>query len=253
MSDWISGRVTAVTHWTDTLFSLQVQAELSPWVAGQFTKLALDLPMDAVGDIQRVGHAYSLVNAPGQAELEFYIVLIPHGRLSPHLHRLVPGDTVWVGSRPTGFLTAEEVPSADTLWLLSTGTALGPYLSLMEEGAIFAKFRQVVLVHGVRWGRELNYQGAIQALQQRWTGRLQYVPFVSREDWTGALAGRIPAAIVDGRLEQRVGLPLQAETSQVMLCGNPEMVRDTLAVLQARGLRKHLRRAPGHISMENYW
>ena len=28
---------------------------------------------------------------------------------------------------------------------------------------------------------------------------------------------------------------------------------DTLAVLQGRGFRKHLRREPGEICMENYW
>jgi len=38
-----------------------------------------------------------------------------------------------------------------------------------------------------------------------------------------------------------------------MLCGNPAMVKDATAALVARGMRKHRRRMPGHISVENYW
>jgi len=82
---------------------------------------------------------------------------------------------------------------------------------------------------------------------------LRYVTFVSRESAPQALAGRIPAAIADGRLEAAAGLRLAAETSQVMLCGNPDMLKDTSAALMARGLRKHRRRAPGQISVESFW
>ena len=82
---------------------------------------------------------------------------------------------------------------------------------------------------------------------------LKYIPFVSREAAPGALAGRIPAAIADGRLEAAAGVRIAPETSQVMLCGNPDMLRDASAALVARGLRKHRRRSPGHISVESFW
>jgi ferredoxin--NADP+ reductase len=38
-----------------------------------------------------------------------------------------------------------------------------------------------------------------------------------------------------------------------MLCGNPAMVSDVTALLEERGMRKHRRRAPGHITVETYW
>jgi ferredoxin--NADP+ reductase len=81
----------------------------------------------------------------------------------------------------------------------------------------------------------------------------RYVSFVSREGAPGSLAGRIPAAIADGRLEAAAGLPLTPQSSQVMLCGNPQMLRDATAALTARGMRKHRRRAPGHITVESFW
>jgi len=76
---------------------------------------------------------------------------------------------------------------------------------------------------------------------------------VSREDTDFAIRARIPQTIADGRLEGRTGLPLNAADSQIMLCGNPDMLRDTTTALVARGLKKHRRRDPGQITVEAYW
>ena len=254
MTDWVEGRVIEVIRWNQQLFSLRVDAELAPYEAGQFTRLALLLPApEAPSGVERVAHAYSFVNPPNAGFHEFYVVLIPGGRLTPHLHRLTVGDTLQVARQASGFLTLNELPAGRDLWMLATGTAIGPFLSLLADGAVAERFEQLVLAHGVRLGEELSYQPLIHSLASRWPGRLHYVPFVTRESWPEGLAGRIPAALLDGRLEQRVGLTLQAEFSQVMLCGNPAMVKETLQALQSRGLSKHLRRAPGQVSMENYW
>ncbi|MSF26558.1 ferredoxin--NADP(+) reductase, partial [Escherichia coli] len=82
--------------------------------------------------------------------------------------------------------------------------------------------------------------------------RIQAV--VSRETSAGSLTGRIPALIESGELESAVGLPMNKETSHVMLCGNPQMVRDTQQLLkETRQMTKHLRRRPGHMTAEHYW
>jgi ferredoxin--NADP+ reductase len=81
----------------------------------------------------------------------------------------------------------------------------------------------------------------------------KYVPFVSRESHPGSLAGRVPAAIQDGRLEAAAGVALDAASSHVMLCGNPQMLKDATAALAERGMRKHRRRNPGHITVESFW
>ena len=82
---------------------------------------------------------------------------------------------------------------------------------------------------------------------------LRYVAVVSREDAPPALRGRIPALVRDGRLEAAAGLQLAPEDSQVMLCGNPDMLKDTTAALVERGMRKNRRRTPGHITVESFW
>lgn len=247
MSDWIEGTVHERINWTRTHFSLRVSADLPPYQAGQFTKLALQ-----AGE-QRIQRAYSFVNPPNSPWHEFYIVEIPEGALTPRLGELEVGDKLLIAANPAGFLTLDEIPAGRDLWMLSTGTAIGPFLSILAQGDVATRFDNLVLVHGVRFGAELTYQPLIRSFAEQWGDRFHYVPMVTRETWGIALGGRIPSAIEKGTLEQKVGLSISAENSQVMICGNPEMVRDTQAILLARGLAKNLRRKPGQITAEHYW
>lgn len=106
----------------------------------------------------------------------------------------------------------------------------------------------------MRYGADLSYLPLMLELQKRYEGKLRIQTVVSRETLSGSLTGRVPALIESGALEEAVGLPLNAETSHVMLCGNPQMVRDTTQLLKdTRQMAKHLRRRPGHITAEHYW
>jgi len=248
MADWVTGKVTQIQHWTDSLFSLTVRAPIKPFTAGQFTKLGLEI------DGERVQRAYSYVNAPGNENLEFYLVNVPEGKLSPRLHAMQPGDELMVVSDAAGFFVLDEVPDCDTLWMLATGTAIGPYLSILQEGVGLERFNHLVLVHAVRYAADLSYLPLMLELQERYAGKLRIQTVVSRETVSGSLTGRVPALIDSGELEQAVGLPMTTENSHVMLCGNPQMVRDTQQLLKEnRQMTKHLRRRPGHMTAEHYW
>ena len=247
---WIEASVVGQTRWTDRLLSVQVEIPAGtplPFEAGQFARLALDIGGE------RVARPYSFVNAPGAAPLEFYYAIVAEGPLSPRLARLSPGERVYVAPNPAGFLVLSEVPEAATLWLVSTGTGIGPFLSILRTPTPWQRFKRVVLVHAARHPVELVYADTIEALGRAHPQQLSVVRITSRELAGDALWGRIPALIADGSLEARAGCALAAETSQVMLCGNPEMVKDALAELANRGMKKHRRRSPGQITVENYW
>jgi ferredoxin--NADP+ reductase len=247
---WLEGRVVENRRWTESLWSLRVEGAAPGFQAGQFVRIALDL---REGDeASRVARAFSFVNPPQDPVLEFYGVTVPEGPLSPRLAALRAGDRLYVARNPAGFLILSEVPQAESLWLISTGTGIAPFLSILRTEAPWQRFRSVVLVHAVRYARERAYRGLIEGMLRERPGQLSYVSLVSREAAADALAGRIPAAIADGRLERAAGSVL-GETSHVMLCGNPDMLRDAQAALAARGLRKHRRRTPGHISVESFW
>ncbi|PML79707.1 ferredoxin--NADP reductase [Enterovibrio norvegicus] len=247
MANWIKAEVIENRRWNKDLFSLVLDADVSPFVAGQFTKLGLEI------DGKLIQRAYSYVNSPDSKYLEIYATRVADGLLSPQLHALEPGDSVMITKDAAGFFTLDEIPQGEHLWMLSTGTALGPYLSILQQDDVWQRFRKVVLVHAVRFSADLSYQAEINALKDTHSDQIIVQPFVSREPTAGALSGRITHALEDGMLERLVGLPLSAEQSQVMLCGNPQMVKDVRVLLEQKGLEKNLRRKPGNITTEQYW
>lgn len=246
-TQWLEGTIVENKSWTDALYSLYVKVDFGTFQAGQFGRLALMI------DGEQVARPYSFASVPGLPILEFYYIHVPGGPLTTHLMALKPGDSILVNQRAAGVFTLQEVKDADTLWMLATGTALGAFLSMLGTAEPWKRFKNIVLVHAVRLEPELTHQETIQALLSTHSDQLKYVPFVSREASEMALAGRIPAAIVDGRLEQKSGFTLTPETSQVMICGNPHMVKDTSEVLLEKNFKKNLRKDPGHITIENYW
>ena len=247
MSKWVEGKVVNLRQWTDELYSIQLEADLAPFTAGQFTRLALEI------DGEMVARPYSFVNGPDNPLHEFYFITVKGGPLTAKLVKLKPGDPLFIAPRGAGFFVLNEVPDAETLWMLSTGTAIGPFLSILTTADAWSRFKNIVLVHAVRSAAELTYSDEIRKLLAQHPDQLQFIAFVSREDTDFAINGRVPTAIEDGQLEKRAGLTLSPGNSQVMICGNPAMVRDTQAVLEARGLKKNKRREPGHITTEQYW
>jgi len=247
MSSWVEGTVVRLHAWTDTLYSLQLRADIAPFAAGQFTRLALEIE----GEV--IARPYSFLNSPDDPLHEFYFVTVPGGPLTGRLITLAPGDPIMIASKAAGFFTLGELQNAGVLWMLSTGTAIGPFLSILAAGELWRRYPRIVLVHSVRTANELSYRDRIQAELQRHPEQLQYIPFVSREETDFAIRGRVPVGIESGELERRACLSIDAENSQVMICGNPAMVHDTVKVLQERGLKKNRRHEPGQITTEQYW
>lgn len=251
MAAWLEGKVAGKRQWTANLFSLRVAAPDVTFTAGQFARLALPAPAGAKEPM--LGRPYSFVNPPQAAPHEFYFIVLPDGPLSPQLAALEAGASVWMMPRANGFFSIAEVPEAESLWCIATGTGVGPFLSILRTGEPWQKFPRVVLVHAVRFANELTYREEIAGIGRAHPGAFAYVPMVSREAAPGALAGRVPAAIEDGRLEARTGISLTPENAHVMLCGNPAMIDDTQKALATRGMRRHRRKEPGHITLETYW
>ena len=251
MAAWVTGRVATKRFWTGSLVSLAVAAPEVTFTAGQFGRLALPAPPGHKEAM--LGRPYSFVNPPDAPVHEFYFIVLPDGPLTPRLAALEPGDEIWLAPRANGFFSVGETPEADVLWCLATGTGIGPFLSMLRTVEPWEKFSRVVLVHAVRHAEELTYREVIDSIAGKHGGSFAYIPFVSREAHADALTGRIPEAINDGRLEGRAGLALSAANSHAMLCGNPAMVEDTQKVLETRGMRRHRRREPGHVTVETYW
>jgi ferredoxin--NADP+ reductase len=213
---------------------------------GQFMNLGLHLPGGFVS------RSYSLASAPG-AELEVLLARVAEGALTPALFELGIGATLWLDPTPQGFFTFDYVPPHRELWLIATGTGLGPFLSMLRSGAAFERAERVLLVHGTRGPAELAHRAELEALASARGAAFSYLPVLSREREVGLLHGRVTHALASGELESRAATPIRAESAHLMLCGNPAMIDEVIGQLTARGLRKHRQRTPGHITTEKYW
>ncbi|WP_306477264.1 ferredoxin--NADP reductase [Methyloversatilis sp.] len=241
-------RVTALRRWTPMLWSLRIdRLEDFRFAPGHYAKLGLT---DTDG--QTVWRPYSIVSATDDPELEFLIVLIPGGAFSEPLSHIGVGQTVELASALFGFFLEPQLAPGDTLWMLATGTGLGPYVSLLRTSGALDRYRRMIVAHSVRQAAELAYRDELEALAATDT-RLSYLPIVTREAGATALSGRIPALIADGTLVQHAGATLDPATDRVMVCGNPDFTTDMRALLNARGFVPCRRGNAGNMLFEKYW
>jgi ferredoxin--NADP+ reductase len=239
---------------TPSLFTLRTTRDAGfRFRAGQFARLGV-----TKADGSTVWRAYSMVSAPYDEHLEFFSIVVPGGEFTSELSRLQEGDTLMVDKQAFGFLTLDRFIDGRDLWLLATGTGLAPFLSILQDLEVWERFERIILVYSVRHSAELAYQELIAELKDKEylegvADKLLFIPVVTREEVPGALHGRITTLIENGELERAAGLELTPEHSRVMLCGNPQMIDDTRAVLKARDMHLSLSRRPGQVAVENYW
>ena len=248
MAQWQQGEVVENKHWSHRLCSLRIAVAMPEFEAGQFVRVGL--PVQGADEME--ARPYSFVNAPHENLLEIYFNRVPEGSLSQRLSLLEKGDKIWVADKAAGFMTMAEVPDGEDLWLLASGTALGPFLSILKTSLPWQRFKKVILVHGVRTQNELSYSDLISTWQQQHASQFMMFNSVTREAVEGALTDRIPESIENGKLELFADNRFDPIKSRVMICGNPDMVIDSMAALEAKGLKKHLRRQPGQLLQEVY-
>jgi ferredoxin--NADP+ reductase len=251
MSSVIESRVLSVHHWTDRLFSFTATRDPGfRFLSGQFTMIGLEV------EGRPLLRAYSMVSPHWEETLEFLSIKVPDGPLTSRLQHIQPGDTVLVGRKPSGTLLLQNLLPGRFLYLLSTGTGLAPFMSVIRDPEVYERFETVVLVHGCRQVAELAYADMIQRelpqhefLGEQAARRLRYYPTVTREPFRHQ--GRIPALLDSGRIAHDLGLPpLDREHDRVMLCGSPEMLKDTRALLDKRGFTEGNMSRPGHHVIE---
>ena len=243
-----------VTPLTPSLFTLRTTRDPGfRFRAGQFARLGVS---KADGSV--VWRAYSMVSSPYDEFLEFFSIVVPDGEFTSELSRLHEGDTLLIDRQAFGYLTLDRFVDGRDLWLLATGTGIAPFLSILQDFDVWEKFERIILVYSAREARELAYQSLIAGLAERdylaeHAHKLLYLPTVTREQYPGAMAGRITQLIENGELEQAAGLEMSPEHSRVMICGNPQMIDDTRELLKRRDMRLSLSRKPGQVAVENYW
>jgi ferredoxin--NADP+ reductase len=200
--------------------------------------------------------AYSITSANYQSELEFFSIKVPDGPLTSKLQNIRVGDEVLLSTKPTGTLTSEHLLPGKRLYLLSTGTGLAPFISIIRDPFIYEKFETVVLVHGVRYQSDLAYQELITKelknddfLGDLITNQLIYYPTVTREN--AKFTGRIPDLIKTQKLFRDIELPNpRISDDRFMICGSQSMLRDTCEILTGQNFVESRHGQLGHFVIE---
>ncbi|ABM40408.1 Ferredoxin--NADP(+) reductase [Acidovorax sp. JS42] len=251
MSAFHEERVLTVHHWTDRLFSFTTTRDPAlRFSNGHFTMIGLKV------DGKPLLRAYSIVSANYEEHLEFLSIKVPDGPLTSRLQHIQVGDSIIVGKKPTGTLLIDYLLPAKRLYLMSTGTGLAPFLSVIRDPETYEKFEQVILIHGVRQVAELAYHDYItkelpqhEFLGELITKQLKYYPTVTREPFRNQ--GRMPNLIDSGKLAADLGLPeLNPLEDRVMLCGSPEMLASLKELLEKRDFEEGNTTRPGDFVIE---
>jgi ferredoxin--NADP+ reductase len=222
------------------------------FVPGQYSRLGLP---DGNSIVWR---PFSVTSAPQEDSLEYYGVLVPGGLFTGMLYKLEPGAPIWLDKQVFGFMTADRFTDGEDLWMLSTGTGIGPFISMLRDAAVWRQFRRIIIVHGVKHAADLGFHDALLAMQQgapAGGATLHVIEAVTRDVnlASGQLAGRLTTLLEDKTLEDATGIPISAEASRFMMCGNPAMIEDMRRILHLRGMRPCRRALPGQFVTENYW
>ncbi|MDP2132012.1 MAG: ferredoxin--NADP reductase [Sulfuritalea sp.] len=247
-------RVLSIRRWTPTLLSFRTTRYRGfRFTPGHYTRLGLGT---AAAD--RVWRPYSLASAAYDDFLEFIAVLVPGGSFSARLQQLRVGDTLEVDKASYGFLTTLQLAPGRDLWLLASGTGLGPFLAILKDPPAWQNYQRLIVAHSVRHSSELAWRDEIAAMPKgelfaEATATLTYLPVVTREPGATPLTERLPLLLANGGLEAAAATPLDVATSRVLVCGNPDMTRELRQSLAARGFATSRRGVPGQMAFEKYW
>ena len=251
MSAFLEEEVLTVHHWTDRLFSFTTTRDQAlRFSNGHFTMIGLRV------EGKPLLRAYSIVSPNYEEHLEFLSIKVQDGPLTSKLQHIQVGDKIVVGKKPTGTLLIDYLLPGKNLYLLSTGTGMAPFLSIIRDPETYERFEKVILVHGVREVKELAYHDYLtqELPQHEFLGEMVsqqflYYPTVTREPFKHQ--GRVTDLIDNGQLFADLGLPaLDPKQDRVMICGSPQMLKDLKRMLEERQFKEGNTTTPGDFVIE---
>lgn len=227
-------RVTKRVDFAPDLWMFRIQSgEKFNFIPGQYATLGVE------HDGKRIERPYSIASSPTEEEVEFFFELVPEGALTPKLYQLQPGDELLMRKAPKGKFVLERTNGRTNHLLVSTVTGVAPFVSFIrtlskewKEGQ-FDGSHKLYLLNGASRPWEFGYKDELLRFAEE-LPFLKYVPTVSRPwdhaDWPGEI-GR-----ADDILRKYAdSWGLDASNTHAYLCGHPDMIANSKAILKRRG------------------
>ena len=228
-------KVTNIHHWTDKTFSFKTTRNQSfRFKNGEFAMIGLEI------ESKPLLRAYSVVSPNHEDHLEFLSIKVPNGPLTSKLQHITINDEILINSKSTGTLVCDYLLPGRNLYLLSTGTGLAPFMSIIRDPDTYEKFENIILTHTVRTVKELAYRDLLENLNNDETysevtkGKFKYFNTVTRETWDRT--ERITKWIKESTLWDAVGTEkFNPEVDRVMICGSEEMTYELKDIFEKLG------------------
>ena len=251
---------------TDALSIVKIRPDsgtVPSFRAGQFFRLGLPqtdatgaVAVRKSGRVRYTKRAYSVASSPNETgQAEFFVVRIEEGVLTPRLWEIEVGGRLWMDSAAKGEFTIDAAPPGRDLIMVSTGTGIAPFISMLRTYRGQPRWRKLVLIQGVRHATDFGYTDELTAAARE-DDSIVFIPLATREPadspWTG-LRGRVQKALEPATYEQHVGAPLDPAQCHVFLCGNPTMIDTVEAQLTQQGFVTDTHQQKGNIHFERYW
>ena len=255
---------------TDTLSIMQIKSDqpLGSFKAGQFTMIGLKpeaprCPNVGPEEVKRkptdkiIRRAYSMCSDPAQTQYyEFYLSLVKTGELTSRLYMMKEGDRLWSSGKPSGVFTLGSVPPEKGLFMISTGTGIAPFMSMTRQARREKSQRKIIMLNAIDVSKQLGFRAELEAYAKE-NSNFHYLPVVTfpnlEPTWKG-LTGWVQDDIRNGKYEKKVGWKITPDTFQVLLCGNPAMIKSAIEALTEKGFKHGKSKDPSaSIYTEEYW
>lgn len=265
-----NARVIYKNELTPSLMILRVaplNGDVSEFKAGQYTTIGLpetaersplaDKEDKDPSPTKWIKRAYSIASSSMSKEyIEFYVMMVYSGALTPRLFALKEGDMLWMAPKIVGHFTMDHVPEDQNIVFIATGTGLAPYMSMLRSKFVCGVNQKFAVLHGARHSWDLGYRSELSSLQTQ-CPNFTYLPIIDHPheeitEWKGQV-GFVQSLWQNGTLEKNWGFKPTHENTHIFLCGNPLMIEDTTKMLAEEGFNEHSKAKPGQIHVEKYW
>lgn len=258
------------TNITDTLCIMQIKSDvpIDPFKAGQFTMIGLKpqeprCPDAGPEDVKRkptdaiIRRAYSIASDPAQTQYyELYLSLVKTGELTSRLYCLKEGSRIWNSGKPAGLFTLDSLATEKGLFMISTGTGIAPFMSMFRQAKREKSKRKIIILNAIDVSNQLGYRSELEAAAKE-NPNFRYLPvvtFPNREPTWKGLTGWVQDDIRKGMYEKTVGWEITPDTFQVLLCGNPAMIKSAIEAFTEKGFRHGKSKdSTASIYTEEFW
>jgi ferredoxin/flavodoxin---NADP+ reductase len=241
----VSAVVTSRRDVSSDLWIVRIQPEEKiVFAPGQYVTVGLP------GETRLLERPYSVASSPRDAELEFFLELVPGGHLSPHLYDVPTGGQVYVRREAKGRFLFDAKSGHRHHFFVATVTGAAPFVSMLRE---FAQRHEegrpvpyrIALLQAASISRELGYCDELSGYSRRFPW-FTYIPTVSRT-WADPGWGAELGRAEDVLRKHMDTLGFDASRTTVYACGNPNMIENVRGVLQRAGFPKEF------VKQEVYW